>query len=122
MLVCSKCGGMVHEDLMADDMKSGSSSTNSIRQSGHSILNKGRWRCRLCNPGSYAYSNTPAATAAATETSTKEDTDGNGDASAPAKSEGSKLLLVNVPSSFRYLTYELACLNVQTRIAVKESV
>ncbi|VDD80201.1 unnamed protein product [Mesocestoides corti] len=91
MLVCSNCGGMVHEDLISDETITRSSS--SIQQRGHSLARKVRWRCRLCSQ-----------------------TTSSGQVSAA----NNKLLLIDVPAAFRYLTYELACLNVQTRIAVKE--
>ncbi|VDO01341.1 unnamed protein product [Rodentolepis nana] len=55
--------------------------------------NPSHWRCRLCNQGE---GNEPSST-------------------------GNKLSLVEVPAVFRYLTYELACLNVQTKLDVKDA-
>ncbi|VUZ42261.1 unnamed protein product [Hymenolepis diminuta] len=51
-----------------------------------------RWRCRLCNQ---AEGSTPSSTR-------------------------NKLSLVEVPAVFRHLTYELACLNVQTKLEAKD--
>ncbi|EUB58436.1 DNA-directed RNA polymerase I subunit RPA2 [Echinococcus granulosus] len=86
MLICSGCGGLIHEDLITDE-------TLSIQQRGNSLINRLRWRCRLCNQSP------PSSAANIFE---------------------NKMLLVDVPAAFRYLTYELACLNVNTRIEVEQ--
>nr|VZI42136.1 unnamed protein product [Spirometra erinaceieuropaei] len=117
MLVCSRCGGMLHEGLIQDGAESMEAS---IRKRGQGLANKERWRCRLCHQPE--------------QTSTEDDGGGqhavspDGDSEsqdmkqAPVKAgqDVGKLLLVNVPAAFRHLTYELACLNVQTRLTVKE--
>ncbi|VDM31556.1 unnamed protein product [Hydatigera taeniaeformis] len=86
MLICSDCGGLIHEDLITDE-------NTGVQQRGISLTKRFRWRCRLCNPSS-----SPNA----------------------ANSLENRMLLVDVPAAFRYLTYELACLNVHTRIEVKQ--
>lgn len=57
-----------------------------------SVWTSSRWRCRLCNQKE---GSTPATT-------------------------GNKLSLVEVPAVFRYLSFELACLNVQTKLETKD--
>lgn len=115
---------MIHEDLVSEEATV--SSASSIRQQrGHSLVNKARWRCRLCgqNPQpcqTLTDQNENSVETAETGCTAETAAEGNAVTKVGHESKGSNLMLVNVPAAFRYLTYELACLNVQTRVAVKE--
>ncbi|TPP58563.1 DNA-directed RNA polymerase subunit beta [Fasciola gigantica] len=100
MLACSKCGGLVHTDL-SRNVSGNSDEALSLLDTGSSWhsssfsgpFDRTHWSCRLC--------------------------DQNEDHSEALTGRSkSHLKLVRVPASFRYLTYELACLNVHTQLAV----
>ncbi|THD25069.1 DNA-directed RNA polymerase subunit beta [Fasciola hepatica] len=102
MLACSKCGGLVHTDL-SRNVSGNSDEALSLLDTGSSWhsssfsgpFDRTHWSCRLCDQNE---DHSPSA--------------------ALAGRSKSHLKLVRVPASFRYLTYELACLNVHTQLAV----
>ncbi|CAH8519133.1 unnamed protein product [Heterobilharzia americana] len=93
MFACSKCGGLIHADLVRNIT---STMTNHItsEDSSSNIPNSNQWCCRLCSSDSR-----------------------EGPLSDNKKST---LKSVQVSAAFRYLTYELACLNVKTRLALTD--
>uniref|UniRef100_A0A183AFH6 DNA-directed RNA polymerase n=1 Tax=Echinostoma caproni TaxID=27848 RepID=A0A183AFH6_9TREM len=106
MLACSKCGSLLHADLSRNVVSDSDGSLTLLGKGSawHSEPNSGPfdrtyWSCRLCDRSEEGTSN-PELTGA----------------------NKSHLKRVKVPASFRYLTYELACLNVQTQLAVGELV
>ncbi|XP_018649803.1 putative dna-directed RNA polymerase I subunit [Schistosoma mansoni] len=90
MLACSKCGGLTHSDLARNITNT---SVNQITSNNSSSFVPGtnRWCCRLCDSDS---------------------------SDCVSRDRDNSLKYVKVSASFRYLTYELACLNVKTRLSL----
>lgn len=100
----------MHEDIIQEN-RMGGDHVSSLKRRGHGMTMKKHWRCRLCDHpvDPIPVQSTPA--------------DGAGDTVDGENNKAllteSQLALVNVPAAFRYLTFELACLNIQTWLGVK---
>ncbi|KER31008.1 hypothetical protein T265_02684 [Opisthorchis viverrini] len=102
MLACKKCGSLVHTDLARnvssnEDFSTsflGVSSVGSAESSGP--FNRHLWSCRLCDR---------------TEV----------DSSFIGNTKG-HLKRVRVSAAFRYLVYELSCMNIQTHLTLRDLV
>uniref|UniRef100_A0A094ZNV1 DNA-directed RNA polymerase n=1 Tax=Schistosoma haematobium TaxID=6185 RepID=A0A094ZNV1_SCHHA len=92
MLACSKCGGLTHSDL-ARNITNTSVNQMTSNDSSSFVPGTNRWCCRLC------------------------DSDSSGCVS---RDRDNSLKYVQVSAAFRYLTYELACLNVKTRLSLTD--
>ncbi|CAI2727229.1 unnamed protein product [Schistosoma spindalis] len=92
MLACSKCGGLTHSDL-ARNITNTSVNQMTSNDSSSFVPGTNRWCCRLC------------------------DSDSSGCVS---RDKDNSLKYVQVSAAFRYLTYELACLNVKTRLSLTD--
>ncbi|CAH8510555.1 unnamed protein product [Schistosoma intercalatum] len=92
MLACSKCGGLTHSDL-ARNITNTSVNQMTSNDSSSFVPGTNRWCCRLC------------------------DSDSSGCVS---RDRVNSLKYVQVSAAFRYLTYELACLNVKTRLSLTD--
>nr|CDS32757.1 DNA directed RNA polymerase I subunit RPA2 [Hymenolepis microstoma] len=79
--------------IHADLMNENQPNGSNATTQHQALWSASHWRCRLCNQAGV---------------------------SGP-DSTGNKLSLVEVPAVFRHLTYELACLNVQTKLDAKDS-
>ncbi|KAF5399581.1 DNA-directed RNA polymerase subunit beta [Paragonimus heterotremus] len=108
MLACAKCGGLVHTDLARNVANLGSNgnqtpalmgaaaSWNRAHASGP--FDKHQWSCRLCD----------------------REQEGNENTALINQADKSHLKRVRVSAAFRYLTYELACMNIQTQLTVTD--
>ncbi|VEL11211.1 unnamed protein product [Protopolystoma xenopodis] len=92
MLACSKCGGLVHAGFNRSVNPVSLAFTTPL-----SDASAGTWACRLCT--SIEANNVDLGSEAA---------------------KTSQLQSVQVSAAFRYLTYELACLGIQTRLGVSQ--
>nr|CAH8843191.1 unnamed protein product [Trichobilharzia regenti] len=90
MFACSKCGGLIHADLVRNTIGTTTSDHSNIPTDSN------QWCCRLCDSGN------------------------QGTLSSFGQKEKSTLKSVQVSAAFRYLTYELACLNVKTRLSLAD--
>ncbi|CAH8616162.1 unnamed protein product [Dicrocoelium dendriticum] len=106
MLACTKCGGLVHSDLARNVDPSNSSNLalmgtapgigGSRSANNNNFFDPNLWSCRLCDR---AEENFVCDTTETTKTKRH-------------------LKRVRVSAAFRYLTYELACMNIQTQLTV----
>ncbi|VDP30106.1 unnamed protein product [Schistosoma margrebowiei] len=92
MLACSKCGGLTHSDL-ARNITNTSVNQMTSNDSSSFVPGTNRWCCRLCDSDS---------------------------SSCVSRDRDNSLKYVQVSAAFRYLTYELACLNVKTRLSLTD--
>ncbi|KAF7253057.1 hypothetical protein EG68_10069 [Paragonimus skrjabini miyazakii] len=108
MLACAKCGGLVHTDLARNVANLGSSGnqtpvlmgagTSWNRAHASGPFDKHQWSCRLCD----------------------REQEGNENVALITQANKSHLKRVRVSAAFRYLTYELACMNIQTQLTVTD--
>lgn len=106
MLACSKCGSLVHTDL-SRNVSGGSDASALLLDKGSSWrssvasgpFDRTLWSCRLCDK-----------------------VEGDDPSVSLTVRNKSHLKVVRVPASFRYLVYELACLNVHTQLTVGDLV
>lgn len=100
MFACASCGGLVHADLIRN-VNSNLTDFNSQRKSNlpshSSLFDPMQWTCRVCCASGMV-----------------------DDKSMLKYTKTLKRVLVS--AAFRYLSYELACMNIKTQLSISDLV